>query len=43
MSMGLIPAATHRLAYVWRSEWNDCDGDNFALGVSRFARRTAGR
>ena len=41
--MGRMPAATHKLAYVWRSEWNDCAGDSFAVGVSLLARNTAGR
>jgi hypothetical protein len=43
ISIGRIPAATHKLAYVWRSEWNDCSGDSFAACVSLLARNTAGR
>ena len=43
ISKGAIPAATHKLAYVWRKLWNRNSGDSFAVGVSRFARKIAGR
>src|SRR5258705_5090849 len=38
MSNGGIPAATHKLAYAWRREWNFSSGDNAAVGVSLLAR-----
>ena len=43
MSNGGIPAATHKLAYVWRSEWNFNSGGIAAVGVSLLARNTAGQ
>lgn len=43
MSIGLIPAATQRLAYVWRSEWKDCVGDSFAVSASAVRPPGAGQ
>src|SRR5258705_7283578 len=42
MSNGGIPAATHKLAYAWRREWNFSSGDSAAVGVSLLARNKRG-
>src|SRR5258708_11557973 len=42
MSNGGMPAATHKLAYAWRREWNFSSGDSAAVGVSLLARNKRG-
>jgi hypothetical protein len=48
MSMGLIPAAMQKLAYMWRSVWNLSSAGRHAglypvAVAARLPRRTAGR